>query len=332
MIPEAVNKGVVPHSAVPRRLSSDECQVAQDALVLSASGLSKNYRAFRLKEVNVEIRAGRIQGFFGPNGSGKTTTLSILAGLVRPDSGTVILEPGLRRGRREPMAVLLDSFGYNPFLTGREHLLTVARRFGHTAREVDELLDSAGLAAAARRRIGKYSLGMRRRLGIAEVLLVDADIVLLDEPTNGLDPDGVVWLRRVIRRMASDGRGVLLSSHILNEAEGLIDDAVFLLDGAVEWSGPYEQIVDAVANRYVSLRGGNSFELAEYLTSRGIDVLQAGQDELAVRAEQLDSAREEAAAISQDVAVSRVDRPSLDLVYHLIRSHGLRNTEVSYYE
>ncbi|WP_164860056.1 ABC transporter ATP-binding protein [Actinomyces wuliandei] len=282
--------------------------------------------------MDIEVRGGRIQGFFGPNGSGKTTTLSILAGLVRPDSGAVVRDPGSRRSRREPMAVLLDSFGHNPFLTGREHLRTVARRFGRPSSRVDEVLEEADLVKAARRRIGRYSQGMRRRLSIAEVLLVDADVVLLDEPTNGLDPDGIVWLRRVVRRMASEGRAVLLSSHALNEAEGLIDDSVFLLDGAVEWAGPYDKIVEAATDRYVTLSGANGFELAEYLTSRGVDVLQAGQDELAVRVEQLDAARKAAAESGYSVSVSRLGRPGLDLVYHLIRSHGLRSTGVSSHE
>lgn len=296
---------------------------------LIATGLAKDYGSFRLVDVSLDVRSGRILGFFGPNGAGKTTTLSILAGLVRPDSGTVDLRPGPRRSQRRPMAVLLDSFGYNPFLTGREHLRTVARRFGLPDSRVQEVLDEAGLDPVARRRIGRYSLGMRRRLGIAEVLLVDADVVLMDEPSNGLDPDGVVWLRRVIRRMAAEGRAVVLSSHMLGEAQGLIDDAVFLLDGQVEWSGPYAEIVEAASDRYVSLRGGNGFELAEHLVSRGIDVMQANQDELAVRVEQLDLARAAAREITQNLSVSRLGRPSLDLVYHLIRSRGLRSPEVS---
>lgn len=297
---------------------------------LRATGLRKNYGSFHLSDVDLDVRAGRIQGFFGPNGSGKTTTLSILAGLVTPDGGSVVQLPGPRPSGREPMAVLLESFGYNPFLTGREHLRTVARRFGRPASRVTEVLEEAGIAPAARRRIGRYSLGMRCRLGIAEVLLVDADVVLLDEPTNGLDPDGIVWLRRVIRRMAAEGRAVLLSSHMLNEAEGLIDDAVFLLDGRVEWAGPYQDVVAAASERYVGLRGSAStFEVAERLAGRGVDVLQAGPDELAVRVEQVAEAEAVVAETGQSVSVTSLGRPSLDLVYHLIRSHGLRHQEVS---
>ncbi|QPL05564.1 MULTISPECIES: ABC transporter ATP-binding protein [Actinomyces] len=301
-----------------------------DAPRLTATGLSKNYGAFRLTDVGIDVHAGRVLGFFGPNGSGKTTTLAILAGLVRPDAGSIHRVAGPSGAGRQPMSVLLDSFGHNPFLTGREHLRTVARRFGHPASRVDEVLEEAGIASAARRRIGKYSLGMRRRLSIAEVLLVDAEVVLLDEPTNGLDPDGIVWLRRVIRRMVAEGRAVLLSSHMLNEAEGLIDDAVFLLEGRVEWAGPYQDVVTAVAERYVGLRSTtNVFELAEHLAARGVDVLQAGPDELAVRVEQVPQARKAVAELGHGASIVDLGRPNLDLVYHLIRSHGLRNQEVS---
>ena len=113
---------------------------------LRATGLRKSYRSFHLSDVDLDVRAGRIQGFFGPNGSGKTTTLSILAGLVTPDGGSVVQLPGPRPSGREPMAVLLESFGYNPFLTGREHLRTVARRFGRPASRVTEVLEEAGIA------------------------------------------------------------------------------------------------------------------------------------------------------------------------------------------
>lgn len=300
---------------------------------LMATGLEKRYRAFRLSGVDVDIRPGRVQGFFGPNGSGKTTTLSILAGLVTADAGSIVHVPGPRRARREAMAVLLDSFGYNPFLTGREHLCTVARRFGRPTSRVDEVLEEAGLAPAARRRIGKYSLGMRRRLGIAEVLLVNADVVLLDEPTNGLDPDGLVWLRRVIRTMAAEGRAVLLSSHMLNEVEGLIDDAVFLLEGRVEWSGPYGYVVTAASEQYTAVRARTHvFELAEHLVGRGLDVLQVGPDELALRTDQLAQAKSAAAEVGQDLSVTMPVRPSLDLAYHLIRSHGLHLEEFANHE
>ncbi len=300
---------------------------------LRASGLTKDYGAFRRADVSLEAAPGRVRGFFGPNGSGKTTTLSILAGLVRPDSGTVRLDtaasglPG-----REPMAVLLDSFGYNPFLSGRDHLRTVARRFGRDRDRVGEVLESVGLASAARRRIGAYSLGMRRRLGLAEVLLVDADVVLLDEPTNGLDPDGIAWFRRTMRRMAADGRAVILSSHLLGEAEGLIDDATFLVDGRVAWSGSYTELLGSFAGTFSLLTGPRAFELAEALAERGIDVHQSGPAELAVRAEDLRAVQEMAVVCGIDAAVAESGRPSLDLVYHLIRSGKLAEKEASSHE
>jgi ABC-2 type transport system ATP-binding protein len=176
--------------------------------------------------VSFDVLPGRVTGFLGPNGAGKTTTLRMLAGLVAPDAGTATISghryaalasPGRQAG------VVLEAAGFHPARTGRDHLRVYCTACGYPLRRADEVLEICGLAAAGRRKVRGYSLGMRQRLALAAALLGDPAALILDEPTNGLDPAGIAWLRGLLRDYARSGRTVLYSSHVLPEVEQLAD-------------------------------------------------------------------------------------------------------------
>jgi ABC-2 type transport system ATP-binding protein len=189
--------------------------------------------------------AGKVTGFLGPNGSGKTTTLRIVLGLVRPDAGAALVG-GVPYGRlarpRRTVGALLEASGFHPGRRARDHLLVLADAAGIPAARVDEVLGQVGLAAAADRRVREFSLGMRQRLGLAGALLGDPQVLLLDEPANGLDPAGIAWLRGLLRGLADDGRTVIVASHVLSEIAQTADHVVIVSAGQVRFAGALSDI------------------------------------------------------------------------------------------
>ena len=205
--------------------------------MLVAEGLTKRYgKLLAVDDLSFEVRAGTITGFLGPNGAGKTTTLRIFLGLVHPTAGTAMIagKPYRRLERPTRVGAVLEATGFYPGRSGRDHLRAVATAGRVPQPRVDEVLRLVGLEGSARRRVGGYSLGMRQRLGIATALLGDPEILILDEPANGLDPDGIRWLREFMRGFASDGRTILVSSHVLAEVSQVADDVVIVDRGG--WS------------------------------------------------------------------------------------------------
>ena len=209
-------------------------------------GLTKRFRRVTaVEELSVGIGAGRVTGFLGPNGAGKTTTLRMALGLVRPTAGEALV--GGRRYRelrwpRRTVGAVLDAAGAHPGRRGREHLRLLAAVTGVGDARVDEVLDEVDLAGAADRRIGGYSLGMRQRLGLAGALLGDPEVLILDEPGNGLDPAGMAWLRGLLRRRAAAGGLVLVSSHLLSEVAQTVDDVVIINGGRLRYHGSVERL------------------------------------------------------------------------------------------
>lgn len=184
---------------------------------------------------------GRVTGLLGPNGAGKSSTLRILLGMDRPDAGTALIHGSTYRSLPVPLKIvgsLLEGAGAHPSRTGRNHLRWVAASNGIQSARIDEVLDEVGLSEAARRRVGTYSLGMRQRLGLATAMLGSPQVLVLDEPVNGLDPDGIRWIRRLLRRFADAGGTVLLSSHMLAEVAEVADDLVIMSSGQVAATGP----------------------------------------------------------------------------------------------
>jgi ABC-2 type transport system ATP-binding protein len=210
---------------------------------VTVAGLSKRYGAVTaVDDVTFELAEGRVTAFLGPNGAGKTTTLRMILGLARPSAGRALVAgvpyARLRQPRRVVGAVL-ENTAAHPGRRGRDHLRVLARPAGADDARVDQVLERVGLTAAdARRRVGGYSLGMRQRLAIAGALLGDPEVLVLDEPANGLDPGGMAWLRGMLRDFAAQGRTVVVSSHVLSEVAQTADDVVVLHRGVLRYSGP----------------------------------------------------------------------------------------------
>ncbi|MEU5959031.1 ATP-binding cassette domain-containing protein [Streptomyces sp. NPDC047525] len=212
--------------------------LAGDPAAIRVEGLTKRYgRRTAVDDLSFTVGPGRVTGFFGPNGAGKTTALKAVVGLARPTAGRAFVR-GTSATKIRPDARLLgvhiEPCGAHPGRTGRAHLRSLAALAGLPRRRVGEVLELVGLEEAARGRVGKYSMGMRQRLGLAAALLGDPEILVLDEPVNGLDPQGIRWLRTLLRDRAANGGTVLLSSHMLGEAAQTVDDVIVVVARTAE--------------------------------------------------------------------------------------------------
>lgn len=216
--------------------------------VLSVNALSKRYGdVLALDGLTFSLRAGTVTGFLGPNGAGKTTTLQLLLGLVQPTSGEALLFGQRYQELKDPtrrVGAVLESNDFHPGRSGRDHLRCIALAARIDTGRVDEVLELVGLASAARRRVQTYSLGMRQRLGLAGALLGDPELLILDEPANGLDPAGAHWLRGLLRRFAEQGRTVLISSHALAEIAQTVDQIAIIDRGQLVTTTTLDQLID----------------------------------------------------------------------------------------
>src|SRR5579875_1883373 len=208
--------------------------------------LTKTFGAQRaVDDLSFTVEPGSVTGFLGPNGAGKTTTLRMLLGLVNPTSGTATIEGRRYRDLPDPSRIVgasLESSSFHPARTARNHLRILCLVAGLPDTRADQVLDLVGLRSAARRKVRGYSLGMRQRLGLAQALLGDPRILILDEPANGLDPDGIRWLRGLLRAFAGQGRTVLISSHQLGEVEEVADRVVILNRGRLVQAGSIAEL------------------------------------------------------------------------------------------
>src|SRR5690348_17609243 len=197
---------------------------------IDVQGVYKSFGpTLALDGMTFTVAPGQVTGFIGPNGAGKTTTMRVILGLDAPDAGAALVGGRGYTSLRRPLTrlgSLLDAAALQPSRTGRNHLLWLAHSQGLDAGRVDAVLGHAGLGKAARRRAGGYSLGMRQRLGIAAALLGDPPALMMDEPFNGMDPEGIIWMRGLLRSLAAEGRAVLVSSHLMSELEGTADHLV----------------------------------------------------------------------------------------------------------
>jgi ABC-2 type transport system ATP-binding protein len=229
--------------------------------------------------LSFDVEPGRVTGFLGPNGAGKSTTLRALLGLIRPTEGTATF--GGRRydeldhPSRQVGAVLEDA-SFHPGRTGRNHLRVLAVTGEHPAARVDEVLSAVGLSDAADRRVKGYSMGMRQRLAIAAALLGDPEVLILDEPTNGLDPPGISWMRGLLREQAANGRAVLVSSHLLAEVAQSVDDVVIIANGELRARGTLEQVLGGDDGPATEVRTPDTDRLASALEQRGHRVEREG--------------------------------------------------------
>jgi ABC-2 type transport system ATP-binding protein len=248
-----------------------------------------------VRGLTFEAAAGRVTGFLGPNGAGKSTTLRALLGLVRPTGGTATFEgrryADLTHPTSEVGAVLEDT-AFHPGRTARNHLRVLAVAGEHAPGRVDAVLDQVGLTAAADRRVKGYSMGMRQRLAIAGALLGDPGILILDEPTNGLDPPGISWMRALMRDQAAGGRAVLVSSHLLAEVAQSVDDVVIIAQGELRGQGTLEEVLGGGADGIATeVRALDPELLAAGLERRGFKVERAGHSLLVPNASTEDVGR-----------------------------------------
>ena len=253
---------------------------------IEVRGLRKSFGpTLALDGMSFTVRPGQVTGFVGPNGAGKTTTMRVILGLDAPDEGSALVGGRRYATLRRPLTQLgslLDAAALQPSRTGRNHLLWLAHSQGLAAGRVDAVLGQAGLDKAARRKAGGYSLGMRQRLGIAAALLGDPPALMMDEPFNGMDPEGIVWMRGLLRSLAGAGRAVLVSSHLMSELEGTADHLVIVGRGRVLADAPTRDLLAAASGDRVTLRTTAPDRAAAALERAGGGTVAAGGGTLTV--------------------------------------------------
>ena len=240
--------------------------------------LTKEYGATRaVDRLTFTVRPGRVTGFLGPNGAGKSTTMRLVLGLDRPTGGTATIGGQTYATLDDPLrkvGALLDAQAAHGSRTARNHLLALSASNGIADTRVDAVLEEAGLSQVAGKRIKTFSLGMRQRLGIAAALLGDPEVVMLDEPSNGLDPEGIVWIRELMKRLAREGRTVLVSSHLMNETSSFADHLVVLGKGRLLADLPMQEFLDSRSKPRVRVRTTESTRLRDILVRKGHDPVQ----------------------------------------------------------
>jgi ABC-2 type transport system ATP-binding protein len=246
--------------------------VAGVAPRVEVRGLTKHFGSVvAVDDLTFSVEPGMVTGFLGPNGAGKTTTFRMLLGLVSPTSGRALVNRVAYRDLPDPtraVGAVLEASGFHPARTARNHLRSVAAVAGIDFARVDEVLELVGLGADAKRTVGGYSLGMRQRLELARALLGDPEVLILDEPANGLDPQGIAWIRGFLRWFASSGKVVFVSSHLLAEAAQTVDDVVILASGRLVGHGPLQQLLQGVTTT-VRVRTPDAARLMSVLQARG---------------------------------------------------------------
>jgi ABC-2 type transport system ATP-binding protein len=277
--------------------------------MITTTALTKSYKKVPVvRDVSLCCEPGTITGFLGANGAGKSTTMKMIAGLVRPDSGSATIDGRPFVALPNPTRVvgmLLDASAMHPGRSGRATLTIAAQMAGVHTRRVEHLLELVGIADAAEKRVGTYSLGMRQRLGIAQALVGEPRSLILDEPANGLDPEGIAWMRMLLRDFADQGGTVLLSSHLLHEVQATADHLVVISSGAVVTAG---RLDDLLASSSILVRSPDPGALAAALEAEGIDYVDGPGDALTV-----------------DIAGGRV---TTEVLAGVARDHNLLLTEL----
>jgi len=254
--------------------------------MIQAQSLTKRYGSkVAVDAIDFTIQPGTVTGLLGPNGAGKTTTMRMIVGLDRPDSGTVLVNGQRYQDLRAPLrevGVLLDAKAIHTGRSARNHLLAMAATHNIPKSRVDDMIELTGLTSVARKRVGGYSLGMGQRLGIAAALLGDPGILILDEPVNGLDPEGVQWVRKLMRHLAGEGRTVLLSSHLMSEMALTADHIIMLGRGRVIADAPVSEIIGQAGGATVRVRSPHATRLATLLAQAEVTVVNLEQDVLQI--------------------------------------------------
>lgn len=291
--------------------------------MIEATDLTKRYGSKTAVDgVSFSLKPGQVTGFLGPNGAGKSTTMRMLMGLDRPTSGSITVMGKPYAEHRNPLNVvgaLLDAKGVHPGRTARSHLRALAATHGIGDARVSRVLELTGLDSVAHKRVGGFSLGMGQRLGIAAALLGDPEVLVLDEPVNGLDPDGVLWVRNFVRSFAAEGRTVLLSSHLMSEMAQTADHVIVLGRGSVIADAPMEDLLAAGGGgvqRTVRVVSPDAIRLGELLRAQGArSTQQSGGNELLLEGIAAEQVGETAAAHGIVLHALVADSVSLEDAY-----------------
>ena len=285
---------------------------------ITVEGLTKRFgEVLAVDRLDFQVEQGTVTGFLGPNGAGKTTTLRMLLGLVAPTSGTAAIAGRPYRELADPLrrvGAVLEAGGFHPGRSARDHLRVLATAAGLAPRRVDQVLEQVGLAAAGGRRVGGFSLGMRQRLGLAGALLGEPEVLILDEPANGLDPEGVHWLRGLVRGLAGEGRTVLVSSHLLAEVAQTVDQVVIIDRGRLVTQSTVAALT-AGAEQTVRVRTPQPERLRDLLVARGATVALDGPGRLVVGGATTEQVGQAAAAGGVVLHEMRFDRTNLEDVF-----------------
>ncbi len=289
--------------------------------MIEATNLTKRYGAkAAVNDVSFSLQPGQVIGFLGPNGAGKSTTMRMLMGLDRPSSGSITVMGKPYAEHRNPLSVagaLLDAKGVHPGRSARSHLRALAATHGISDARVNKVLELTGLESVAHKRIGGFSLGMGQRLGIASALLGDPQVLVLDEPVNGLDPDGVLWVRDFVRTFAAEGRTVLLSSHLMSEMAQTADHVLVLGRGSLIADAPISELIaGGGGQRTVRVTSPDSIRLGELLRAHGArSTQQSDCDELLLDGISAATVGEIAAANGIVLHALSTDTASLEQAY-----------------
>ena len=255
-------------------------------VMIETHGVTKRYgRTVALDDLSIAVRPGLVTGFVGPNGAGKTTTMQVLLGLATPDTGDALVRGQRYRTITRPLTVvgaLLDARAFHPSRSARSHLRWLAQSNGIPAGRADDVLRLVGLSNVARRRAGAFSLGMRQRLGIAAALLGDPHILILDEPTIGLDPEGIQWMRATLRGLAAEGRTVFVSSHLMSELEDIADHLIVIGKGRLLADISVAELLSSATDGRVEVRTPDLAAAMTVLANAGATPVSSGHDRLAV--------------------------------------------------
>jgi ABC-2 type transport system ATP-binding protein len=254
--------------------------------MIEAIGLTKRYgKTVAVDNLSFAVEPGRVTGFLGPNGAGKSTTMRMMLGLDRPTAGQVLIDGKQYAQLDRPLrtvGALLDAKWVHPNRSARAHLQWMAKSNGLPDRRVDEVLDLVGLSKVAKRRAGGFSLGMSQRLGIAGALLGDPKVLLFDEPVNGLDPEGILWIRQFMQGLAADGRTVLVSSHLLSEMAVTAQDLVVIGRGKLISQSSTTEFVERSTENTVKVRSPHADKLGAMLVDKGFTVSEEGDGSFVV--------------------------------------------------
>jgi ABC-2 type transport system ATP-binding protein len=286
---------------------------------IEVSGLRKRFGpTLALDGMTFTVVPGKVTGFVGPNGSGKSTTIRVILGLDAPDEGRALIGGRPYQHLRYPfnhVGALVDAAALQPSRSARNHVLWMARSQDMSASRVDAVIEMVGLGTAARRKAGGYSLGMRQRLGIAAAMLGDPPVVIMDEPFNGMDPEGIIWMRGLLRSLAAEGRAVLVSSHLMGELQGIAEHIVVIGRGKVLADASVEELVARASGDQVLLRTPTPDEAARVLQRAGASATAVGGNTLNVSG--LEAQRLVEALGAAGVAFSEVtaQRATLEDVY-----------------